>query len=188
MTLSIHNHSVANGAARKRPMSAASEVYFAAGQGPLGSVLVARTEEGVCAILLGDHPRELALDLQVRMPEARLIGADKLCDDYVSRVVDFIEEPRNGLDLPLDVRGTQFQKRVWKMLQSVPVGVTVSYSELAQQLDAPGSARAVARACATNPIALAIPCHRVVGKDGALTGYRWGLERKRILLAKEVQA
>jgi AraC family transcriptional regulator, regulatory protein of adaptative response / methylated-DNA-[protein]-cysteine methyltransferase len=191
MTLSTENYSTpadATPASRKQPRSAVTEVHFAAGHGPLGSVLVARTEEGVCAILLGDHPRELALDLQARMPEARLTGADALCDDYVSRVIEFIEAPRNGLDLPLDMQGTPFQKRVWKLLQSIPAGVTVTYSELAQRLDAPDSARAVARACSTNPLALAIPCHRVVGKNGFRTGYRWGVDRKRALLEKEGQS
>ncbi len=191
MTLSTENHSTpadATPASHKRPGSAVTEVHFAAGEGPLGSVLVARTEEGVCAILLGDHPRELALELRARMPEARLTGADALCDDYISRVIEFIEAPRNGLDLPLDVQGTPFQKRLWKTLQSIPAGVTVTYSELARRLDAPDSARAVARACATNSLALAIPCHRVVGKNGSLTGYRWGVDRKRALLAKEAQS
>jgi AraC family transcriptional regulator of adaptative response/methylated-DNA-[protein]-cysteine methyltransferase len=161
------------------------EVRFAVGECSLGSILVAQTAEGVCAILLGDDPDALVRDLQDRFPRARLIGGDRAFERVVARVVGFVETPRLGLDLPLDIRGTAFQQRVWQALREVPAGSTVSYSELAARLGAPRAARAVAAACAANPLAVAIPCHRVVRRDGDVSGYRWGAERKRMLLGKE---
>jgi len=160
-------------------------IRFAVGQCSLGAILVAASERGVCAILLGDDPAKLARDLQDRFPRAHLIGGDRGFEQLVARVVGFVETPRIGLDLPLDVRGTAFQQRVWKALREIPAGKTVSYAELAKRIGAPKSVRAVASAVAANPLAVAIPCHRVVRRDGGLSGYRWGVERKRALLEKE---
>jgi AraC family transcriptional regulator of adaptative response/methylated-DNA-[protein]-cysteine methyltransferase len=165
-----------------------ADIRFAIGECSLGAILVAKSERGVCAILMGDDPDALARDLQDRFPKARLIGGDRGFEDLVAKVVGFIEAPALGLDLPLDVRGTAFQQRVWQALRNVPAGSTASYTEIARRIGAPKSVRAVARACAANAIAVAIPCHRVVRNDGALSGYRWGVERKRALLAREVQA
>ena len=161
------------------------EIRFAIGECSLGSILVARSECGVCAILIGDDPDALARDLQEGFRRARLIGGDREFEDWVARVVGFVEAPALGLDLPLDVRGTAFQQRVWRALQEVPAGSTATYSEIAGRIGAPKSARAVAQACAANSLAVTIPCHRVVRTDGGLSGYRWGVERKRALLARE---
>jgi AraC family transcriptional regulator of adaptative response/methylated-DNA-[protein]-cysteine methyltransferase len=158
---------------------------FAVGECFLGSVLVAASEKGICAILFGDEPGALAEDLQSRFPKARLVGGDREFETWVAKVVGFVEAPGLGLGLPLDIQGTLFQRRVWKALQQIPIGSTLSYSEVARKLGAPGSARAVAQACAANRLAVAIPCHRVVRNDGGLSGYRWGVERKRSLLDRE---
>src|SRR5919112_4900062 len=165
-----------------RAGGANAEIRFAVGECSLGSVLVAQSEIGVCAILLGDDPDALTRDLQDRFPKATLIGGDEQFEQLVSRVVGFIEAPGLGLDLPLDVRGTAFQRRVWQALQEIPAGTTMSYSEIAERIGAPKSVRAVAQACGANPLAVAIPCHRVVRNDGSLSGYRWGVERKGELL------
>ena len=162
-----------------------TQIRFAIGETSLGSVLVAASDKGVCAILFGEEPGALFEDLQGRFPKARLVGGDRAFERWVAKVVGFVEAPRLGLDLPLDIRGTVFQRRVWKALQEIPIGSTASYSEVAKKLGAPGSARAVAQACAANRLAVAIPCHRVVRSDGGLSGYRWGVERKRTLLARE---
>jgi len=162
-----------------------AEIRFAVGECSLGSILVAQSAKGVCAILLGDDPDLLARDLQDRFPRANLIGADADFEKLVAKIVGFVEAPALGLDLPLDVRGTAFQQRVWQALRKIPAGSTVSYSTIAQRIGAPKSVRAVAQACAANSIALAIPCHRVVRHDGGLSGYRWGVERKRALLERE---
>jgi AraC family transcriptional regulator, regulatory protein of adaptative response / methylated-DNA-[protein]-cysteine methyltransferase len=165
-----------------------TQIRFAIGECSLGSILVAASERGVCAILIGDDPDQLARDLQDRFTQADLIGGDAQFEQVVAKVVGFVETPRVGLDLPLDVRGTAFQERVWQALREVPAGKTVSYSELARRIGAPRSVRAVAQACAANPVAVAIPCHRVVRNDGALSGYRWSVERKRALLEREANA
>lgn len=162
-----------------------AEIRFAIGQCSLGSILVASSTSGVCAILLGDDPDALARELQDGLPRAHLIGGDARFERLVARVVGLVENPGLGVDLPLDVRGTVFQRRVWQMLRAIPAGTTVSYGELAKRIGAPRSARAVARACAANTLAVAIPCHRVVRADGGLSGYRWGVERKRELLQRE---
>ncbi len=163
-------------------------IRFAVGECSLGSILVARSEKGVCAILIGDDPEALVHDLEDRFPRARLIGGDAGFETLVARVVGFIEAPGIGLDLPLDVRGTAFQQRVWAALREVPAGTTVTYADIARTIGAPKAVRAVAGACAANALAVAIPCHRVVGSDGALSGYRWGIERKRALIHREAKA
>lgn len=168
-----------------RAGGANSTIHFALGSCFLGSVLVAQSDRGVCAILLGDDPKALARDLQCRFPRAKLIGGDGEFARRVTRVIDFIEEPAKGLAVPLDIRGTAFQQRVWRALRETPAGQTVSYGAIASRIGAPKSARAVARACAANPLAVAIPCHRAIREDGSLSGYRWGMERKRALLDKE---
>jgi AraC family transcriptional regulator of adaptative response/methylated-DNA-[protein]-cysteine methyltransferase len=168
-----------------RAGGANEEIKFAVGQTSLGAILVASTKKGVAAILLGDDPDELVRDLQDRFPKALLIGADSDYEAMVARVVGFVEAPRIGLDLPLDIRGTAFQERVWKALQEVPAGTTVSYAEIARRIGAPGAIRAVAGACAANNLAVAIPCHRVVRTDGSLSGYAWGVDRKRALIDRE---
>lgn len=160
-------------------------IRFAVAQCSLGAILVASTERGICAILIGDEPEPLVRDLEARFPRAELRGAEADFERTVAQVIGFVEAPRLGLDLPLDVRGTAFQRRVWEALRAIPAGATVSYSELAERLGMPTAARAVAGACAANPVAVAIPCHRVVRTDGALSGYRWGIERKRTLLDRE---
>jgi AraC family transcriptional regulator, regulatory protein of adaptative response / methylated-DNA-[protein]-cysteine methyltransferase len=162
-----------------------TRIHFAVGECSLGSVLVAQSARGVCAILLGDDPEALVRDLQDRFPEATFVGNDRAFEKVVSTVVGFVEKPSNGLDLPLDIRGTAFQQRVWEALRRIPVGSSVSYTEIARRIGAPRAVRAVARACAANPLAVAIPCHRVIRTDGSPSGYRWGVERKRALLMRE---
>jgi len=163
-------------------------IRFAVGQCSLGSILVAASERGVCAIFIGDDPDALTRDLQDRFPRARLIGGDADFEQLVAKVVGLVEAPAVGLELPLDVQGTAFQQRVWQALRKIPVGQTVSYSQIARRIGAPNAVRAVAQACAANRLAVVIPCHRVVRNDGALSGYRWGVERKRVLLEREAQA
>jgi len=161
---------------------------FAVGECSLGSILVAASARGICAILLGDDPDSLTHKLQDQFPQAELIGGDEQFEQLVAKVVGFVEAPRLGLDLPLDLRGTAFQQRVWQALRAIPAGSTASYREIAQRIGAPKSVRAVGQACGANHIAVAIPCHRVVRSDGDLSGYRWGIERKRSLLAREARA
>jgi AraC family transcriptional regulator of adaptative response/methylated-DNA-[protein]-cysteine methyltransferase len=169
-----------------RKGGAGQDIRYAIPECSLGLVLIAASEKGVCAILFGDDPEELGRELQDQLPHARLIGGDKPFQELAAKVVSFVEDPAKGIDLPLDIRGTAFQHRVWEALRHIPVGSTASYAEIAKNIGAPKAVRAVARACATNRIAVAIPCHRVVRSDGALSGYRGGVERKRALLAKEV--
>ena len=171
-----------------RAGGASTEIRFAVGECSLGSILVAESERGVCAILLGDDPDELTRDLQNRFPRASLIGGDAEFEQLVSKVVGFVEAPALGLDLPLDVRGTAFQQRVWQALVKIPAGSTASYGDIANRIGSPKSVRAVAQACGANALAVAIPCHRVVRHDGALSGYRWGVERKRALIEREARA
>jgi AraC family transcriptional regulator of adaptative response/methylated-DNA-[protein]-cysteine methyltransferase len=163
----------------------AAEIRFAVGECSLGSVLVAQSAKGVCAILLGEDPDALVRELQDRFPRATLVGADAAFEQTVARVIGLVEQPARGLDLPLDVRGTAFQQRVWQALREIPAGSTATYAEIAVRIGAPKSARAVAQACGANPLAVAIPCHRVVRTDGSLSGYRWGVDRKTTLLKKE---
>lgn len=163
------------------------DIRFAVGECSLGSILVAQSEVGVCAILMGDDPDMLVRDLQDRFPHARLLGGDAGFERLIAQVVGFVDAPAVGLDLPLDIRGTAFQQRVWQALRDIAPGSTATYSEIAAAIGAPGAARAVALACAANPLAVAIPCHRVVRNDGSLSGYRWGVERKRALLDVEAR-
>ncbi|MBS0388736.1 MAG: bifunctional DNA-binding transcriptional regulator/O6-methylguanine-DNA methyltransferase Ada [Proteobacteria bacterium] len=168
-----------------RAGGANTAIRFAVGECSLGAVLVARSDKGICAILLGDDPEALLRDLQDRFPRANLLGGDAAFERSVAEVVRYVDAPASGLKLPLDVRGTVFQQKVWQALRRIPVGSTTSYAEIARRIGAPQSARAVAQACAANALAVAIPCHRVVRRDGSLSGYRWGIERKRALLASE---
>ena len=165
-----------------------ARIRFAIGECSLGSILVAASDKGVCAILLGDDPDALARDLQDRFPRAALVGGDADFERLVGRVVGLVEAPSRGAELPLDVRGTAFQQRVWQALCAIPAGQTASYAEVARRIGAPAAVRAVAQACASNALAVAIPCHRVVRTDGGLSGYRWGVERKRALLQREAAA
>src|SRR5690606_3277957 len=165
-----------------------TDIYFAIGECSLGAILVAQSGEGVCAILLDDDPQVLIRDLQRRFPNANLIGGDDRFENLIATVIGFVEAPQLGLDLPLDIRGTAFQQRVWQALREIPAGKTASYTEIAERIGAPKAVRAVAGACAANAIAVAIPCHRVVRSDGDLSGYRWGIERKRTLLESEGDA
>jgi AraC family transcriptional regulator of adaptative response/methylated-DNA-[protein]-cysteine methyltransferase len=170
-----------------RAGGAGQEVRFAVAECSLGPILVAASDKGICAILFGNDSETLLRDLIAQFPRARLIGGDKVFEELTAKVVGFVEDPAKGLDLPLDVRGTAFQHRVWDALRRIPPGSTASYAEIAEKISAPKAVRAVARACATNRIAVAIPCHRVVRSDGALSGYRGGVERKRALLDKEAK-
>ncbi len=165
-----------------------STIRFAIGGCSLGLILVASTEKGVCSILMGAAPEPLISTLRGRFPNAQIVVGDGEFAQTVAAVVNYVEEPSRGLHLPLDIRGTAFQQRVWEALREVPIGTTASYSEIAARIGSPKAVRAVANACARNEIAVAIPCHRIVGKDGSLTGYRWGTERKRILLDREHEA
>ena len=164
---------------------AGSVIRFAVAQCSLGAILVACSQRGICAILMDDDPEALVRDLQDRFPKAELVGGDAAFEGLVARVVGFVEAPAIGLDLPLDIRGTAFQQRVWQALRDIPPGDTASYSDIARRIGAPQAVRAVGRACGANPIAVAIPCHRVVRRDGDLNGYRWGIDRKRELLRRE---
>jgi AraC family transcriptional regulator of adaptative response/methylated-DNA-[protein]-cysteine methyltransferase len=160
-------------------------IEYAVSRCSLGAIVVAASAKGVCAILLGDAPAALLQNLAERFPQARLVSADTKLQPLLAKVIEFLERPGSGLEVRLDARGTDFQQRVWRALREIPAGATASYLDIAQRIGSPQSVRAVAQACAANPIAVAIPCHRVVRTNGALSGYRWGVERKRALLARE---
>jgi AraC family transcriptional regulator of adaptative response/methylated-DNA-[protein]-cysteine methyltransferase len=162
-------------------------IRYAIAESSLGLTLVAASEKGVCAIYFGDEPEGLRKDLQATFPRAEIVSADKSFEKLTAKVLAFVDDPAKDLDLPLDMRGTAFQHRVWEALRRIPAGTTASYAEIARKIGKPKAVRAVARACATNRIAVAIPCHRVIGSNGSLTGYRGGIERKRTLLAKEAK-
>jgi AraC family transcriptional regulator of adaptative response/methylated-DNA-[protein]-cysteine methyltransferase len=168
-----------------RAGGADAEIHFAVAECSLGTILVAQSAKGVCAIHLGDDADALVRQLQDSFPRATLIGGDRSFERVVASVIGYVEAPDAGLDLPLDVRGTAFQQRVWQALRRIPVGTTATYAQIATKIGAPKSVRAVAQACAANTLAVAIPCHRVVRTDGSLSGYRWGVERKRELLSRE---
>jgi AraC family transcriptional regulator of adaptative response/methylated-DNA-[protein]-cysteine methyltransferase len=168
-----------------RAGGAGAAIRFAVGECSLGAILVAASERGVCAILLGDDAGELTRELEDRFPKAQLEPGHSDFEEWVARVVGLVEAPQLGCDLPLDIRGSAFEQRVWRALREIPAGSTASYTQIAAAIGAPSSVRAVARACAANALAVAIPCHRVVRSDGSLAGYRWGIERKRALLDAE---
>jgi AraC family transcriptional regulator of adaptative response/methylated-DNA-[protein]-cysteine methyltransferase len=171
-----------------RAGGAGAVIRFAVGQCSLGAILVAQSQRGICAILLGDDPDALVRDLQDQFPKAQLIGGDAEFERLIAQVVGFIEAPSIGLHLPLDVQGTAFQERVWQVLREIPPGTTVSYAQIAERIGSPTAVRAVAQACGANHIAVAIPCHRVVRRDGDIAGYRWGVDRKRELLRRETRS
>jgi AraC family transcriptional regulator, regulatory protein of adaptative response / methylated-DNA-[protein]-cysteine methyltransferase len=162
-----------------------TRIRFAAADSTLGSILIAATDRGICAILLGDGPDALARDLRNRFPQAHLSGGDEAVERWVSEVIDYVEAPDGGLGLPLAIGGTAFQQQVWAAVRAVPLGTTATYADIARAIGEPAAVRAVARACGANPAAVAIPCHRVVRSDGSLSGYRWGIARKRDLLIRE---
>lgn len=170
-----------------RAGGAGAVIRFAIGQCSLGAILVAQSQRGICAILLGDDPDALAQELQDQFPKAQFIGGDSGFEQLVAQVVGFVEAPALGLQLPLDVQGTAFQERVWRALREIPPGATVSYTDIAARIGSPSAVRAVAQACGANHLAVAIPCHRVVRRNGDLAGYRWGVDRKRELLRREAQ-
>lgn len=163
------------------------EIRFATGRCSLGVILAAHSGRGLCAILLGDEPQALVRDLQERFPRSHLVDGDDRHASLLQQVIDLIEHPGRRFDVPLDAHGTAFQQRVWQVLRTIPPGSTASYAEVARRMDAPRAVRAVAQACAANPLAVAIPCHRVLRSDGGLSGYRWGVARKRALLQREVR-
>ena len=171
--------------ARFRRGGEGEQIRFAVGDCSLGKILIAATEQGVCAILLGDHQESLVRDLKDRFPHANLVGGDPEFDALAAKAIGLVEAPTKAVDLPLDIRGTAFQQKIWNVIRKIPAGATTSYGQIANSVGSPGAARAIAGACAANPLAVAVPCHRVVRRDGSLSGYRWGVERKRALLQRE---
>ncbi|WP_176590295.1 methylated-DNA--[protein]-cysteine S-methyltransferase [Sphingobium sp. EM0848] len=169
-------------------MKAGEPIAYSTASSAFGLLLVARSAAGVCSIQIGEDRQTLEAELVAAFPNARLVMDHGAVSEDIGKVMRFIETPAAGLNLKLDMRGTPFQRKVWDMLRTIPAGVTVSYNELAERLGEPGAARAVASACAANKLALAVPCHRVVRSDGNLAGFRWGIERKRHLLDREVAA
>ena len=162
-------------------------IQFAVSQCSLGNVLVAQSQRGICAIFLGEDPDALKQDLQNQFPKNSLQKGDHSFEKVVAQVVDFIEQPKQSLELPLDLHGTVFQQRVWQALRQIPPGSTVSYSDLAERIGQPKAVRAVGSACGANSLAVVIPCHRVLRRNGDVSGYRWGVARKHALLKREAQ-
>jgi len=160
-------------------------IRVATGRCWLGAVLVAVSDKGICAILLGDDPQVLANDLARRFPDATVMAGDEGVAQQLAQVSRFVEAPALGVDFPLDPRGTPFEQRVWRALMAIPAGSTASYGDIARRLGEPRMAREVGEACAANALAIAVPCHRVVKADGGISGYRWGVRRKRALLQRE---
>lgn len=188
MNLMLETDALRSNSQAKSTSTATDVLFYAVADSEFGKVLVARSARGVCSILLGDDPEELTADLANRFPKSTLIPSEIWVKDDVAKVLLYIEKPTDGLRLTLDMRGTPFQRRVWEKVRAIHAGRTVSYTELARWVSPLANPRAVASACAANPIALAIPCHRVVRGSGDLTGYRWGIERKRALIRKEAMA
>jgi AraC family transcriptional regulator, regulatory protein of adaptative response / methylated-DNA-[protein]-cysteine methyltransferase len=168
-----------------QPDATTEEIRFSFGKFSLGTVLVAASTRGIAAILLGDDQRALRADLATAFPRARLSPDDAGLADVVSQVVTFVDAPHKGLDLPLDIRGSALEQAVWQALREVPAGHTVTYGQIAKTLPLPATAQDVGAACAANVLAVAIPCHRVVKADGSISGYRWGVQRKRKLINRE---
>lgn len=167
------------------PKLATNIIEYAITETAFATILLARSEQGVCALLLGETQDELYADLQQRLPQAQLIKNYAALAPLLATVTDFLTTPLTPLNFQLDIQGSDFQKSVWAVLRSIPVGSTLSYTDVAELLHKPTAVRAVANACAANPLALIIPCHRIVRTDGGISGYRWGVERKRALLAQE---
>jgi len=163
-------------------------IGYALGRSTLGEILLAATSRGVCALLLGDRADRLVAELEERFPGHAVRWEPQRLSAWMERAVALVLDPARGFDLPLDPRGSAFERRVWRALGEIPPGATATYGAIARRLGAPEAARAVGRACAANPVAVAVPCHRVVRADGGLGGYRWGIERKRALLAREAVA
>jgi O-6-methylguanine DNA methyltransferase len=189
--MNIHSANISSAKpipAARHLKASAEEIKFATGKSELGAILVARSAAGVCAILIGDGVEVLKRDLVEEFTDAMLVRDDRALRTDLEKILTFIKTPAKGLDLPLDIRGTPFQRRVWAALRSVRVGYKITYAALASRIGEPRAIRAVANACASNAIALAIPCHRVIRSDGALAGYRWGVERKRSMVEKEAGA
>ena len=182
MTEAIHAFSFTSRASAPNLSEKTLALRFATGSCSLGHILVAESGKGVYAILFGDNADAMVRDLQERFPQAKLAGGDK---GKLDDVIRFIENPASEPDFPLDLQGTAFQQQVWKALRAIPAGKTASYMDVAKRIGAPAAVRAVAQACAANPLAVVVPCHRVVRSDGGLSGYRWGVERKRRLLNRE---
>jgi len=170
------------------PQHGPDTIAYATSECVLGQLLVAQSVKGVCAILIGADRYELEADLASRFPKATLVADEDAVHENMAQVIRFAEKPAEGLDIPLDMRGTPFQRRVWEKLRAIPVGKTATYTDIAHWIGSPAAARAVAAACAANPIALAIPCHRVVRGDGDAAGYRWGIERKLEIIRREAMA
>jgi AraC family transcriptional regulator, regulatory protein of adaptative response / methylated-DNA-[protein]-cysteine methyltransferase len=164
---------------------ASEDIQFVIATSSFGLVLVARSAKGICAVLFGNDHRALQRDLRRRFPDAALTDGEGTLGALAAEVIAFVDSPRRGFDVPLDMRGTAFQRTVWQALREIPAGSTASYSDIASRIGAPTAAKEVAEACAANALAVIVPCHRVVKKDGSVSGYRWGVERKRALLARE---
>lgn len=173
---------------RDRKHPADGEIHFTIGESSLDLVLVAQSVNGISAVFLGDDRDALRHDLRDRFPNARLIDRDSELDTLAAKVIELVESPAHELAVPLDLRGTDFQRKVWQALREIPAGSTASYTDIAHRIGSPATVRAVARACAANPLAVVVPCHRVVARNGKLSGYRWGIERKRVLLERESAA
>ena len=176
---------IPKGSGTARRGGAGETIRTALADCPFGRLLVGATDAGVCFIGFAEPDDSLMADLRRRFPKATIATGDAALADTVRAVVDFLREPKQALELPLDLRGTAFQQRVWRTLCSIPAGETRTYTQLAAMAGNPKAVRAAARSCATNPVALAVPCHRVIGSDGSLTGYRWGVARKQALLEQE---
>ncbi|MBA3581981.1 MAG: methylated-DNA--[protein]-cysteine S-methyltransferase [Gammaproteobacteria bacterium] len=169
-----------------RPATVKEIIHFSVGKSALGLILVAQSNQGICAIALGDNAESLIDALQTRFSKLDIIADDNKLKNVISHIANWIDKPVADLEFALDLRGTPFQQQVWRALRNIPLGKTATYTDIANQINMPKAARAVALACAANPVALAIPCHRVVRQDGNLSGYRWGIERKKALLKKEI--
>lgn len=164
---------------------AGEEIEYMMGLCHFGSILVACSQKGLCAVFLGDHPSRLLKELRKQFPKADLVGGDDEFEKLLVKVITFVEAPNKKFNIPLDIRGTAFQHRVWDALAKIPYGKTSNYTEVAMRIGAPKAVRAVAQACAANKLAVVIPCHRVLRLDGDLSGYQWGIKIKRELLERE---